>query len=140
MRRLPILTIGLVVSAWMLPAADISGIWLGSVQSGGRRPQLQDVAFQFAQKGTTLTGKLYLDQGSTPIRKGTIEGEQITFEVLAREQAGNEIVQTVLRFTGSFKDGEIELTRERQEVKTAGNASAAFTRPGSQTFRLHRLP
>ena len=74
MRRLQVLTIGLFVSAWVLPAADISGIWLGSVQSGGRRPQLQDVAFQFTQKGTTLTGKLYLDQGSTPIQKGTIDG------------------------------------------------------------------
>src|SRR5689334_16709312 len=104
MRRLQILTMGLMVSAWVLPAADISGIWLGSVQSGGRRPQLQDVAFQFVQKGTALTGKLYLDPGSTPIQKGTIDGEQITFQVTARQQAGNEIVQTVLRFTGTLKD------------------------------------
>jgi hypothetical protein len=140
MRKLQILTIGLVMSAGMLPAADISGIWLGTVQVGGRRPQLQDVAFQFTQKGTTLTGKLYLDQGSTPVTKGTIEGDQITFQVVAREQAGNEIIQTVLRFTGSVKDGEIELTRERQEVRAAGNASAAFTRPGTQTFKLKRLP
>ena len=140
MRRLPTLMMGLALSTGILPAADISGIWLGTFQSGGRRPQLQDAAFRFIQKGTTLTGKIYLDQGSAPITKGTIDGDQIKFEVVAREQAGNEIVQTVLRFTGALKEGEIELTRERAEIRAAGNASAGFARPGSQTFRLHRLP
>jgi hypothetical protein len=139
MRRLPVLTIGLVASVLILHAADISGIWLGSL-SGGRRNQVQDFAFQFIQKGTTLTGKLYLDYGSTPILKGTIEGDRIAFQVVAREQAGNEINQAVLRFTGTLKDGEIEITREREEIRAAGNSGAAFARPGTQTFRLKRLP
>src|SRR4029450_6151257 len=103
---LRVLIIGLVVTAWILPAADISGIWLGSMQSVGRRPQTQDVGFQFAQKGTVLTGKLYGDHVSTHIRNGAIDGDKITFQVVAREQAGNEINQTVLRFTGTLKDGE----------------------------------
>ena len=139
MRRLAVLTIGLVVSVVSVRAADISGIWLGSL-SGGRRNQIQDFAFQFIQKGTTLTGKLYLDYSSTPILKGTIDGDRITFQVVAREQAGNEINQSVLRFTGTLKDGEIEITREREEIRAAGNAGAAFARPGAQTFRLKRLP
>jgi hypothetical protein len=139
MRRLAVLTIGLVVSVLILRAADISGIWLGSV-TGGRRNQVQDFAFQFIQKGTTLTGKLYLDYSSTPILKGTIDGDRITFQVVAREQAGNEINQAVLRFTGTLKDGEIEITREREEIRAAGNSGAAFVRPGAQTFRLKRLP
>ena len=139
MRRLPVLVIGLVISVLILRAADISGIWLGSV-TGGRRNQVQDFAFQFIQKGTTLTGKLYLDYGSTPILKGTIDGDQIAFQVVAREQAGNEINQAVLRFTGTIKDGEIEITREREEIRAAGNSGAAFARPGTQTFRLKRLP
>jgi hypothetical protein len=139
MRRLAVLTIGLVVSVVSLCAADISGIWLGSL-SGGRRNQVQDFAFQFIQKGTTLTGKLYLDYSSTPILKGIIDGDHITFQVVAREQAGNEINQSVLRFTGTLKDGEIEITREREEIRAAGNAGAAFARPGAQTFRLKRLP
>jgi hypothetical protein len=139
MRRLAVLTIGLVVSVVSLCAADISGIWLGSL-NGGRRNQVQDFAFQFIQKGTTLTGKLYLDYSSTPILKGTIDGDRITFQVVAREQAGNEINQSVLRFTGTLKDGEIEITREREEIRAAGNSGAAFARPGTQTFRLKRLP
>jgi hypothetical protein len=140
MRRLLVLTIGLVVSVLILHAADVSGIWLGSVNGGGRRNQVQDLAFQFIQKGTTLTGKLYLDYGSTPILKGTIDGDQIAFQVVAREQAGNEINQSVYRYTGTLKDGEIELTREREEIRAAGNSGAAFARPGTQTFRLKRLP
>jgi hypothetical protein len=139
MRRLPVLAIGLVVSVLILRAADVSGIWLGSL-TGGRRNQVQDFAFQFIQKGTILTGKLYLDNGSTPILKGTIDGDHITFQVVAREQAGNEINQAVLRFTGTLKDGEIEITREREETRSAGNSGAAFARPGTQTFRLKRLP
>jgi hypothetical protein len=139
MRRLAGLIIGLV-TVLTLHAADISGIWLGSLTGGGRRNQIQDFAFQFVQKGTTLTGKLYLDYSSTPILKGTIDGDRISFQVVAHEQAGNEINQSVLRFTGTLKDGEIEITREREEIRAAGNSGAAFARPGAQTFRLKRLP
>jgi hypothetical protein len=140
MRRLSTLTVGLLLSAFVLQAADISGIWLGSL-TGGRRNQVQDFSFQFVQKGSTLTGKMYLDSGgSTPILKGTIEEDKIAFQVVAREQAGNEINQTVFRYTGILKDGEIEITRDREEIRAAGNSGAAFARPGSQTFRLKRLP
>jgi hypothetical protein len=139
MRRLCAVAIGFAVSVLSVPAADVSGFWLGSI-TGGRRNQVQDISFQFVQKGTTLTGKLYVDYGSTPILKGTIEGDRISFQAIAREQAGNEINQSVLRFTGTLKDGEIEMTREREEIRAAGNSGAAFAKPGSQTFRLKRLP
>jgi hypothetical protein len=139
MRRVLVVAIGCVLSVLSLPAADISGFWLGSL-TGGRRNQVQDFAFQFIQKGTDLTGKLYVEYGSTPILKGTVDGDRITFQVVAREQAGNEINQSVLRFTGTLKDGEIEITREREEIRAAGNSGAAFARPGTQTFRLRRLP
>jgi hypothetical protein len=139
MRKLPFLALGLAASMLSLHAADISGIWLGSV-TGGRRNQVQDFAFQFIQKGTALSGKLYVDYGSSPILKGTVDGDQISFQVVTREQAGNEINQSVLRFTGTLKDGEIEITREREEIRAAGNSGVAFAKPAPQTFRLKRLP
>ena len=139
MCKLPVLATGLVVSVLVLRAADISGIWLGSL-TGGRRNQVQDFAFQFIQKGPVLTGKLYLDYDSAPILKGTIDGDHIAFQVVAREQSGNEINESVFRFTGTLKDGEIEITREREEIRAAGNSGAAFARPGTQTFHLKRLP
>jgi hypothetical protein len=142
MRRLAALTIGLVASVMLADAADaanISGIWLGSI-TGGRRNQVTDFAFQFLQKGNTLTGKLYLDYNSTPILKGTIEGDKIAFQIIAREQAGNEINESVFKYTGTIKDGEIEISREREEIRAVGNQGAAFARPGAQTFKLKRLP
>ena len=139
MWRLARLTTGLLAAAMLLPAADITGTWLGSLVSG-RRNQVQDIAFHFVQKGATLTGKLYLDYGSVPILKGTVEGDQVSFQVVAREQDGNQINESVLRYSGTLKDGEIELNREREELRNAGNAGASFSRPGKLTFRLKRLP
>ena len=52
---------------------------------------------------------------------------------------GNQINEAVLRFTGTIKDGEIEITRERDEIRNAGNAGASFSRPGKLTFKLKRL-
>jgi hypothetical protein len=129
----------LALSAMALPAADVSGIWLGSTTTG-RRNQVLDFAFQFVQKDSSLTGKVYLDYGSTPILKGTVEGEKISFEIVAREQNGNEINESTFRFTGVMKDGAIEMTRERQGMRNAGNAGAAVSRAGELTFQIKRLP
>lgn len=129
----------LLAAAALLPAADITGTWLGSIVSG-RRNQVQDIAFHFKQNGTTLTGKLYLDYGSTPILKGTVEGDQVNFQVVAREQDGNQINESVLRFTGTIKEGDIEITREREGLRNAGNSGASFTRAAKTTFHIKRLP
>jgi hypothetical protein len=138
MRRLLSLAAGVVVFALVLPAADFTGIWLGTTTSG-RRNQIQDFAFQFKQQGTTVTGKVYLDYGSTPILKGTVEGDTISFQILAREQEGNQINESVLRFTGIMKDGEIEMTREREELRNAGNSGASFSRATKLTFKIKRM-
>lgn len=129
----------IVLSAISLSAADISGVWLGSTTTG-RRNQVLDFAFQFVQKDATLTGKAYLDYGTTPILKGTIEGDKVSFEIVAREQNGNEINESVFQFTGTIKDGEIELTRVRQGIHNTGNTGLAFARPGELTFKVKRLP
>src|SRR6266550_4052966 len=101
---------GLLCASALL-GADLTGIWVGQIP--GRNGEPQDVAFKFTQTGTTLGGKLYGDYQSTPITEGKISGDEIAFVVVAPEQAGNQINVTRLRFTGSVKDGEIDLTRER---------------------------
>jgi len=121
-------------------AADLSGTWMGSVTTG-RRNTIVDFAFRFEQKDAALTGKAYLDYGAVPILKGIIEGDKISFEIVAREQNGNEISESVFKFTGTAKDGEIELTRDRQEMRNAVNSSAAFVRQSTPlTFKVKRLP
>jgi hypothetical protein len=122
-----------------LPAADLAGIWLGS-STAGRRGQVIDFAFQFAQKGSVLTGKAYLDYGAVPILNGVVEGDKISFEIVAREQNGNEINESTYKFTGVIKDDEIELTRARQNIRNAVNAGAGLSRPNELTFKIKRLP
>jgi hypothetical protein len=119
-------------------AADFTGTWVGQIP--GNRGAIEDVAFQFVQKGSELTGKQYGEAESTPIEKGTISGDLVMFVLIRQEQSGNEINQSKIRFTGRMVDGEIELTRERERSSRAGSgASATVGRAGRQTFRLKRL-
>jgi hypothetical protein len=123
-----------------LSGADLSGIWVGQIP--GRNGDLLDIAFKFTQDGANLAGKVYGDYGSSPIVKGSVEGDQILFVVVSPEQNGNQINSTRLRFTGHFIGAEIELTRERESATNAGNGGGVEARKGgpkSQTFRLKRL-
>ncbi len=127
------------LAAALLSATDLSGIW--TAQIALRNGMTQEVAFQLVQTGSKLGGKLYGDFQSAPIRDGVISGNLLTFVVVASEQSGNQINETRLRFTGTVKDGEIELTRERESSTNAGNGGGTQTlRPSArQTFRLKRL-
>ena len=99
-----------------------------------------DIAFKFSQEGESLTGKLYGDYRSTPVVEGKVTGDQVSFVVIAQEQAGNQINETRMRFTGTFKAGELELTRSREGVRDAANGGAAQVRGDSkQTMKLKRL-
>ncbi len=135
MRSLALLL--LAGSTW---AADLTGIWVGEIASGRPDRDPIQVSFQFVQKGTALGGKQYGDHQSTPIASGVVAGELVTFVVITPEQAGNEINDTKVRFTGRLVNGELELTRERESSTRAGAKSGAFVRPGSgQMVRLKRL-
>ena len=122
-----------------LTAGDLSGIWIGQVPT--RNGEFQEIAFKFTQSGNKLGGKLYGDYKSTPIIEGKVSGEEIQFVVLAQEQAGNQINDSRLRFAGTIKDGEIELSRERESSTNAGNGGGVQMRANAtrQTFRLKRL-
>ncbi|MBI4908144.1 MAG: hypothetical protein HY820_31250 [Acidobacteria bacterium] len=141
MRRLT----ALLLLSLALAAADLTGIWTGQIPT--RNNDFQDVAFQITQKGTTLSGKLYGDYRSMPIVEGKVEttpdGEKVTFVVLAQEQAGNQINETRLRYTGTMRDGVLELTREREASTNAGNGGGTQTRVTTnqpkQTLKLKRL-
>jgi hypothetical protein len=121
-----------------LSAADLTGIWVGQIET--RQGQKQDIAFKLVQKGTTISGKLYGDYQSTPIIEGSLTDDQVSFVVVTPEQAGNQINESRLRFSGAFKDGELELTRERESSVNAGNSGGAQIRNNTkQTFKLKRL-
>ena len=124
--------------ATSLGASDISGIWTGTIP--GRNGEPLDISFRFKQTGDVLDGKLYGDYRSTPITEGKIEGDQVSFIVMAQEQAGNEILTSRLKFTGTFKDGELELTRVRESAFVAGSGTKMVLRNNNPVqFRLKRL-
>ena len=128
-----------LLCAGALCAADVSGIWMGQIP--GRNGEPQEIAFKFTQSGEKLQGKLYGDYQSTAISEGKVAGDEVSFIVMAPEQAGNQINQTRLRFNGSVKDGEIELTRQRESATNAGNGGVVqFKGNAKQTFRIKRLP
>lgn len=119
-------------------AADFNGTWIGKIP--GNRGAIEDVAFQLVQKGASLSGKQYGDFESTPILKGTVSGDLVMFVLVRQEQAGNEINQTSIRFSGRMVGDEIELTREREASTRSGSgASASLKNSPRQTFRLKRL-
>ena len=132
------LILACLLCACTVSAADLTGIWVGQIP--GRNGEPQDIAFKFTQNGTTLGGKLYGDYQSAPISEGKISGDQVTFIVIAPEQAGNQINKAKLRFSGNIQAGEIELTREREGATNAGDGGTVqFRGNAKQTFRLKRL-
>jgi hypothetical protein len=123
-----------------IAATDLTGIWIGQIP--GRNGQMQDIAFQFQQSGTKLTGKLYGDYQSSPIVKGTVADAAVSFVVNGAEQSGNQINESQIRFTGRwYENGELELTRERESSHNAGNGGVVEEKRATprQTFRLKRL-
>lgn len=124
--------------AGVLTAADLSGIWVGQIPN--RNGDMTDIAFKFTQSGSHVGGKLYGDYGSSPIVEGKLAGEAVMFVVISREQAGNQINTTRLRFTGTIQDDGMELVRERESSVNAGNGGKAETRNATkQIFYLKRL-
>jgi hypothetical protein len=121
-----------------LSGADLSGIWVGQIP--GRNGAMLDVAFQFQQKGAVLGGKLYGDYQSTKITEGSVNGDEVNFLVVTAEQAGNQINETRLRFTGKMIGAELELTRKREGARNAGNGGGVqLKQDAGVTFRLKRL-
>jgi hypothetical protein len=130
----------LSAAAAVMSAADLSGVWTG--QLPGRNNTFTDIAFKFVQQpgSGAITGKLYGDYASNAIVDGKIEGDKIEFVVVTREQRGNEINDTRFKFTGTFKDGEMELTRERQAVtKVASGEPVTVRNDTKPVIKLKRL-
>lgn len=133
------LCFALLLFAFALPGADLTGVWTGQIARNNG--EVQDISFRFVQKGPVLTGKLYGDYGSTPIAEAKLTGDQIAFVVITSEQSGNQINTTRLRFTGTIRGDEMDLVREREAATIAGNHAAAPTSKPvpPQPFHLKRL-
>jgi hypothetical protein len=125
---------------WLLAlclTADLSGMWTAQTTS---RLGTQDIILKLDQQGSTVTGKLYGDRGSSPISEGRAMGDAVIFIVTMQEQNGNQINDTRMRYTGSLRNGELELVRDRESSTIAGNSGGVFQRAtAKQIIKFKRL-
>ncbi|MEZ5363341.1 MAG: hypothetical protein R2748_13615 [Bryobacterales bacterium] len=131
-------------------AADLTGTWIGAMVTTDQRRPPQDIAFQFDQDGAALAGKQYGDELSSPIQDGSVSDKEIRFNVVIREQAGNQINDVLYRFEGSSEGDALLLTREKASAQdSVSGAPVPVRRPDDNdeqdrarrfhTFRLEKL-
>jgi hypothetical protein len=123
---------GLLFFAVSISAADIEGIWVG--QQPGRNGEVEDLAFRLKVNGSSITGKMFGDEFDLPISDGSLTGDQVRFIVTSNNYYNR--VKTQFVYTGTLKDGILELVRERLQ---APEGKAGKAGPARQTLTLHRL-
>ncbi len=140
----------ILLTAPLLSAADLTGTWVGLIENEDPR-RSQDLAFRFEQNGTTLSGKQYGDEGGSAFDGGRVaEDGTVRFEVVIREQQGNQVNEVLYEYQGRVEAGVIELRRERASAKDAVSGAAIPVRRPNDTdeedrarrfhaFRLERL-
>ena len=99
------LVLAAISVAW---AADLNGKWVAQVP--GRNGQMRETTFNFKVEGKTLTGTVSGMQGDNPISDGTVNGDDVSFTVVANFN-GNEVK---LLYKGKAAGDELKLTRTRQ--------------------------
>jgi len=92
----------MLATAW---AADITGKWKGSMDTGG---QAMDLGFNFKADGSTLTGTSIGPQGEEyPISDGTIQGDDIAFVVKVTGQ-----MEMTIKYKGKIAGDQIKLNMQ----------------------------
>ncbi|MEO5821395.1 MAG: hypothetical protein ABIT71_12900 [Vicinamibacteraceae bacterium] len=102
-----VMTIGLAATAF---AADVTGKWVGSVETPNGPIEL---TYEFKADGESLTGTVASAMGSLPINKGKVAAGVLTYEVALEgsvitheakiNEAGTEIM---VKATGDFGTSE----------------------------------
>jgi hypothetical protein len=108
----------LLPSSW---AADILGNWIAryvpTPEAANSQVEpwkwLGETVFSFDVDGTKLTGTVSDPQGTTAIREGQIDGDEISFVVMS-SFGGNEVK---LAYKGKVDLNEIQFTREIQGAR-----------------------
>jgi hypothetical protein len=113
-------------------ASDIDGVWMG--QQAGRRGDSEDLAFRFKLEGQALTGKMFGDEFDLPLSEGTFSGDQIRFTVTTNNYYNG--TKTKFIYTGTIKDGVLELVRERVP---SPQDKAGKGPPARQVLKLRRV-
>lgn len=121
--------VSFAVLALTLSAADLTGIWSGQLTEPNRDPV--DYSFRFSQTGAALSGKMYTDNESVPLKDMKVEGSHIAFTVTT--ELNGQINK--FTFSGEIHGDEIDLERLRES-----NKNKTDDKPGPKlVLRLKRL-
>ena len=127
--------LSMLLLATCVLASDIEGIWVG--QQPGRRGEAEDLAFRFKLNGESLTGKMFGDEFDLPITEGSFSGDQVRFTVTTTNYYNG--TKTRFTYTGTIKDGMLELVRERVPAPDDKNAKGPNRPPAAQVLKLKRI-
>ena len=102
-----VMTIGMAATAF---AADVTGKWVGSVETPNGPLEL---TYEFKAEGETLTGTVASAMGALPLDKGKVAGGVLTYQVAVEgnvitheakvNEAGTEIT---VKATGDWGTSE----------------------------------
>ena len=126
----PILGMLLVflASAGVADADGVSGIWMGSVASAkDRKPDKQEVAFQFREDGQAITGTMFGEEIDLPVDDLKVDSGRISFSVTSTNYYSGE--RHTVAYSGNFTGRAMQLVRERKDGKdTASRQTVTLTR------------
>jgi hypothetical protein len=98
-------------------AADLTGKWLGTMQTPDG--QSLEITFNFQMSGEKLTGTTASSYGEEQITEGTVKGDAVSFIVMAgggqfKITYKGKVVGEDLKFTVTIGDmGDREMTAKR---------------------------
>jgi hypothetical protein len=118
----------LLLSALCALAADVTGTWSGNVEAtrGDGSTTTESAVFRLKQDGAKVTGTGGAAEDTFEIQNGKIQGDAVTFEILAGEDRifkfvlkveGDKLSGTASRDRGGSADqiraAKLSLTREK---------------------------
>ena len=98
----------MLVSAFFVQAADVTGKWVPQVQA--RNGQTRETTFNFKVDGEKLTGTMSAGRRENPISDGKVRGDEASFAVTTNAR-GNEVK---MNYKGKVSGDEIKFARTRE--------------------------
>ena len=106
----------LLMAAWTLSGADLTGKWSGTLdmkQDG--EAQTIPVVMTLKQDGKTLTGTAGPEEDQHAIQKGAVDGDTVTMEV----DSGEAIYYLELKVDGDQISGAVKQGADGEKMKIA---------------------
>lgn len=106
----------LLLAAWSLSAADLTGKWAGTLdlkQDG--EAQTIPVVMIVKQDGNKVTGTAGPEEDQHPIQKGTVDGDTLTMEV----DSGEAVYYLELKVDGDQISGAVKQGADGEKMKIA---------------------